>query len=123
MEAVTEKPACAKCGAEVRDGTAFCYACGAPVVETVADPAVDLEKTAKMNGAATEAVIEPEAAAETDEDRRNKAREERKKARVAQRKPVEYSWEPNNDMMYVLSAAILITAIVGAVVAAMVFWK
>ena len=118
MEAVSQKTDCTKCGAEVREGTAFCYACGAPVGDTSVEIATGPQKTVSTTGENGTS-----AASETSEDKLSKAREERKKARVGQRRPVEYTWEPNEDSRLVLFAAILITAAVAAVVAAMVFWK
>ena len=119
MEAVTEKPACSKCGAEVREGTAFCYACGTAVAEKAIDkPAVDLVKTPETEPNGTEPTIE-----ETAEDKLSKAREERRKARVSQRKPVEYAWEPVDDIRWAVLAAIVITGIVAVIVAAMAYWK
>ncbi len=112
METVTEKAPCAKCGADVREGTAFCYACGA----AVAEPAVDLNITRPANGS------EP-TAEESAEDKLSKAREERRKARVGQKKPVEYTWAPVDDARWTVLAALVVTVAVAVLVAAMVYWK
>jgi uncharacterized Zn finger protein (UPF0148 family) len=117
MEAVNEKSACAKCGAEVREGTAFCYACGTAVAGKP-EPAGDVSKTVQLDANGSEPSIEKPA-----EDKLTKAREERKKARVHQRKTVEYTWEPVEDMRLTLLAVIVITALVAVIVAAMVYWK
>jgi hypothetical protein len=119
MEAVTSKPACAKCGADIREGTAFCYACGAAVDEKrEAEPTGDLEKTPQPEPNGSESTIETPA-----EDKLSKAREERRKSRVSQRKPVEYTWEPVDNTRWTVLAALVITGIVAVIVAAMAYWK
>jgi len=119
METVLEKPVCAKCGAEVRDGTAYCYACGAAVVEMkVGEGDLDLDTTRQIETNGSEPSVE-----EPEEDKLSKAREERRKARVSQRKPVEYTWEPVDDTRWTVVAAIVITAFVAVIVAAVAYWK
>jgi hypothetical protein len=122
---VAEKPVCGKCGSDVRDGTAFCYNCGASVVqasvETVGD--VDVMVTADSNGTeaqTTEANVDPVPEAN---DRVKLAAKERKKARVSSRKPVEYTWEPSGDLRFPLLWAVVLTVIVAVITAVMVFWK
>lgn len=122
-EAVAEKAVCENCGVDVREGTSFCYNCGSSVSEKAPDAApADLEKTVKIetNGADAEAGAEP---AESREEKLSKAAAARKKARVAPRKTVEYTWEPVEDTRLPLLAAAAIAILVAVVVGVMVFWK
>ena len=49
-EAVVEKEPCVKCGAEVREGTTFCYACGGRVApDGDEDPRTDTDINANAN--------------------------------------------------------------------------
>ena len=103
-EAVAEKVGCGKCGAEVREGTTFCYKCGGRV-------APDADIAGEANG--SNAVLKPESKAALDElveklkgeppstgpqEKLAKAADERKKARVTQRKTRDFVWEPRTDM-------------------------
>jgi len=132
MEADVEKPVCASCGAEVREGTSFCYACGKPVngpaIEAPAEPvaaAAAAEKPAEISvKAELEAAFEKaekQAAAEagTDEEKSNRARaaRERQASRVAKRKAVQTEWGEPADangigLMAVSGVIFVITAII-----------
>jgi uncharacterized Zn finger protein (UPF0148 family) len=126
-EAVADKEVCQKCGAEVREGTVFCFACGGRVSTE--------EAPQKTNGSVTELNVESKAAlddlanklkgdAEAPENKFAKAAEERKKARVTQRKAREFVWEPRDDApigLLIAVGIILIAAIV--VILLTVVWK
>ena len=121
VEAVAEKPVCAKCGSDVREGTTFCYNCGSPV-GVPADEPIDHDKTLVMEPKAEA----PEQSSENSldgGDRVKKAAKERKKARVTSRQPVEYRWEPVSDLSYPLIWAVIVTLIVALAAGLMVFWK
>ena len=129
-EAVVEQEVCGKCGAEIREGTTFCYKCGGRVAQ---DEAV----TDETNGSSPVRAAESKAAlddlaerlkgdlAETDpQEKLAKAAEERKKARVTQRKTREFVWEPRTDTpvgFFVSVAVVLVLAVV--VVLVTIVWK
>ena len=123
-EVVAEKPVCGKCGSDVRGGTAYCYNCGASVVGTSPEP---LEESIPVNTESNgETVVGDKAqvdGAKAGNVRLKRAANERKKARVSSRKPVEYRWEPTDDLRFPLLWAVIVTVIVIAIVSVMVFWK
>jgi len=129
-EAVVENEACSKCGAEVREGTAFCYACGGRVRE---EPEEEQPVNDRTHADNSQAALDdlarklrddhptPEKAA-TD-DKIAKAAAERKKARV-KKASREFVWEPRTDMPVALLITVLVIA-VAAVLAVLVtvIWK
>jgi uncharacterized Zn finger protein (UPF0148 family) len=105
-EVVVEKAVCEKCGMDVRDGTAFCYNCGAAV------------------GSVPEASVVEPAEPETPDEKLSRAAAERKKARVGLRRATtEYTWEGTDDTRWVLLSGVAVTVIVMIIVLLMVFWK
>ena len=124
VDAVAEKPVCGKCGFDVREGTTYCYNCGARVMAE-ADPSFDAQKTLviESNGdgsAAGEPIIERTS---DPKERVKNAAKERKKARVTARQPVEYRWEPAEDLGYTLTWTVIVTLVVALITGLMVFWK
>ena len=115
-EAVLQAETCEKCGADVREGTSFCYNCGAPVVEAALAPPP--EPTVEPNDAQLEAQDD-----EAKPDLVEKATRERKKARGVKPKSVDYMWEPVAVDHRALVAAVTITVVVTGIVIIMVFWK
>lgn len=134
-EAKVVEAVCEKCGADVRENTAFCYNCGTPVVETepIVDepdeilieesngdyPAEDATKSA-LDDLAERLKLDEEA-----DDKLAKAAAERKKARVKQRKPKEFTWESSEDSSggLLVVVALLISLVAGIVVFLTVFWR
>lgn len=116
-EVVLEKEVCGKCGVDVRENTLFCYNCGNQV-------ASDSKDDPSSNGDGSEAAVatKPDAKA-AGEKKLSRAAEERRKARVSQRKSNEYVWEPGGDFRLTFLVAILITVVAGAVVFLTVLWK
>ncbi|MBX3282483.1 MAG: hypothetical protein KF756_08410 [Acidobacteria bacterium] len=132
MEAVVENPICAACGADVREGTSFCYACGKPVngpaieppTEDVAAPAATAEPPevrAKADLEAAFAKAEKESAADAASEEANanrvRAARERQAARLAKRKPGRTEWAEPADasgigIMIMAAAIFVITAII-----------
>lgn len=107
-ETVVEKQTCEKCGADVREGTTFCYNCGAAVTaEEAAEPPAEVS----ANGSEKNAV------------KRSRAATERKKARVSQRKTLEYTWQPIDDVTLPLIVSIIIAGVVLVIAFLLVFWK
>ena len=126
-EAITEKAVCEKCGADVRDGTMFCYNCGTSLEKK---SVIDDEMAAIWNRDGIEAKPENEELASVTkiddasaDGKLSRAAEQRRKARVSQRKTNEYTWEPADDSRFVMLIALLIAAIALGVVFPTVFWK
>ncbi|KXK03289.1 MAG: hypothetical protein UZ17_ACD001001096 [Acidobacteria bacterium OLB17] len=133
MEAVAEKPLCASCGAEVREGTSFCYACGKPVnaPPAIEEPVVALTEAAPIPSE-TKADASLEAALESAEshsalvqaapsgdaaNNRIRAARERQAARTAKRKVVRTEWAEPADasgigLMIVAAVIFVISAVV-----------
>ena len=128
-----EKVTCAKCDAPVRENTVFCYNCGNRVTD---DPAIETAEAAELNGsegdvdartkAALDEMVERFRVDEVEHDNKlAQAAAERKKARVSQRKPREFIWEPQDDSSsnLIVVLAVLITVVTAVVVILTVFWK
>ncbi|MFT3745540.1 MAG: zinc-ribbon domain-containing protein [Pyrinomonadaceae bacterium] len=120
----TAKEVCSKCGADVREGTTFCYNCGSPLAEQ--EPQIDeiviplIEETPEVDEKTKAALDDLAERLKLDEDEDKKlakAAAERRKARVSQRKSSEYTWEPSDDSS---GGWALIAAIAFAVFAAIV---
>ena len=115
-EPVVEKEICSKCGAEVREGTAFCYACGGRVTADEAPGSSNNGSLKELDDEAKAALddlaqkMKGEQPVEQPATRLAKAAEERKKARVTQRKEREFIWEPRSDtpVVFLISAAVLV---------------
>lgn len=128
-EAILEKAVCEKCGVDVRENTSFCYNCGNPVKSPEPEPVLETKPEAKEEDAASKAALEDLAERFRMEDapgeKLAKAAAERRKARVAQRKPKVDVWEPTDESSSVLLLvlSLIITGIAAAVVFLMVFWK
>ncbi len=115
-ETTTEKAVCDKCKAEVREGTTFCYNCGAQVAAPeAAKPLVETPVGDKVEDKADDTP--------TSEEKLSRAAEQRRKARVSQRKSNEYTWEPTPDSPLVLIIAVLVAAVAFAIVFVTVYWK
>ena len=135
-ETTLDKAVCEECGADVREGTQFCYKCGHSLVAEEKEEAPHV--TADTNGAEPEE-MSGEARAALDElaDRLNEedaeesdklaaAAAERKKARVRPaRKKRQMVWEPVDEGPGMLFVAItlLICLLAAAIVLLTVYWK
>ena len=119
--AEVKQKTCKNCGADVRENTMFCYNCGSGVGEAAA-----VEPEVETNGVVTETDLETQAAladlAERfkieeveDDGKLAKAAAERRKARIKQRKPAEFVWEPAEDSA---NRVVVLLAILVAVIAA-----
>lgn len=129
-EALVENEACVKCGAEVREGTTFCYACGGRVAPATndmppADPRINANAREALDDLARK-LNDDDAAIEKkgQGDRIAKAAAERKKARVSQKRGRQFVWEPRADVPISLFIAVFLI-VVAAVVAVFVtvVWK
>ena len=129
-ETVADKQACSKCGAEVREGTAFCYSCGGRVAAEQT-PEEQTNGSVKVLNAESKAALDDlaekmkgdEPVAEQD-NKLAKAAAQRKKARVVQRKDREFVWEPRDDTPVVFLISVAVVAIVAIVtVLVTVVWK
>ena len=138
-EVEIQEPVCGKCGVEVRQDTAFCYNCGAPVTSAPdlaaangARPVADekLIPNRETRGAKSEI---PAASGETEADPRNgsTARLEdrrppspkyesaaglRRRSRPPARKPVEVTWEPETDSLNIKFIIAAVCCLVLAIV-------
>lgn len=120
-EAVLEKEVCDGCGVDVREGTLFCYNCGARVAGD--EPQVSGEQPAEKS-----AETVPESTnnghSRDDADKLAAAATERKRSRVAHRKTAEYVWEPTTGegtgLTFLIAIIIAVFALV--VVLLMVNW-
>ena len=129
-EATIDKATCENCGAEVRDGTSFCYSCGKPVGEAVAnaEPAdtasngtatVSADAQAALDDLAERLKIEEAPA----DDPLAQAAAERKKARVRGRRS-EVVWDAGDGggKLFIL-VTLLIFVMTAVVVFVAVYWK
>jgi len=129
-EAVVEKEPCVKCGAEVREGTTFCYACGGRVApDSDEDPRTDTDINANAREALDDLarkLNDDDAAVQKKDqgDRIAKAAAERKKARVSQKRGRDFVWQPRFDVPISLLIAVVLI-VIGAVIAVFVtvVWK
>jgi hypothetical protein len=105
-EAVLEKESCDSCGVDRREGTQFCYNCGASLADENATPRTDI-------GPHADSVTKgPEIGNGHSPDGSDKlaaAATKRKRARVSHRKTAEYVWEREG---YDRSRMALVTAVV-----------
>jgi uncharacterized Zn finger protein (UPF0148 family) len=129
-ETAIDKQVCVKCGAEVREGTVFCYSCGGRVV-AAGDEMRANNGSAKTVDGETKAALDDlaqklkgdEIPAESPKTVA-KAAEERKKARVTQRKTREFLWEPHNETPWALLVGVLIVLVAAVfTVLVTVVWK
>ena len=118
-DAVREKEVCVSCGADVRDGTYYCYACGKPVVrESRVESEVQGSSETEANGDLANSRSDKS-------ERLATAAAERKRSRVGHRKPKQVVWEQpgaaSNRIFVLVSLLIFIFA--SAVVFLTVFMK
>lgn len=95
-EAITGKEVCSGCGAGVREGTTFCYACGTKIVHSDTSPAVETLVETAVDEEMLEATVASEPLATTSNSKSEKiasAAAERKKSRLGKRKPKKIVWE------------------------------
>jgi hypothetical protein len=103
---------CDICGAEVRDGSVFCYNCGGSLAkadkpEPIPPPAEPIITVARPvnNGGIT--------GGERDPAKRRIERAERRRVRASNREPAEIVWEPREGMSW----AFVIVSIVFVIIA------
>jgi predicted amidophosphoribosyltransferase len=134
-QTVVEKAICDNCGADVREGTAFCYNCGVPVADVLppdSDTSAEDGSIAESDvaDAKTQAALDELAEKlkfDQEEDKKlAKAAAERRKARVSQRKrSKEFTWESSDEspggLLLLITALIAIFAVI--VVLFTVLWK
>ena len=122
-KATVEKTICKSCGADVREGTLFCYNCGKRVAE---EPVAEAADPGKSNGdAVDEEIARRFRVDEEPPDKLAAAAAKRKKSRAGLRKPSEMVWEPadgNSSSLFVV-ITIVITAIAAIIVFFAVYLK
>lgn len=125
--AVEKKAICEKCGVDVRENTMFCYNCGHSFTEAAAE--TNGTESAGISDEAQTALDDLAARLRIDEsesvDRVKLASAERKRARVAPKRPKEEVWEGTEGRsvgaLFVISLVIFL--LVAAVVFLTVYWK
>ena len=109
-EKIVEKSVCEQCGADVREGTTFCYNCGGQIAS------VQSVDNSPIKEKAEESTREKN-------EKFSRAAEQRRKARVVQRKSNEYTWEATENSNLTLVIAVLITVVALAIAFLAVHWK
>ena len=111
---------CDICGAEVRDGSAFCYNCGGSLTEPQhVDPTPQptepiLVAEPVTNGSAGQVDVFPA--------NQKVERSDRRKVRASKREPAEIVWEPRQGVSWTFVIASIIFVIIAlAVVSAAVY--
>jgi len=122
-ETITEKATCGKCGADVREGTTFCYSCGNRVAGSPSADVEDIRGNETIPTSGPDTTIDSPKTGADDSDKLARAAEQRRKSRVGLRKPKEYTWEPTDDPRFILLATLVIVVIALGVVFITVFWK
>ena len=122
-EATAEKTACENCGAEIREGTLFCYNCGNKF-----DDALPASNGTALSDEAKNALDDLAARLELETESENKlalAAAERKKARVTPKKKKEVVWdaEENRSGLLFFFVSLFIFILVMVVVFIAVYWK
>ena len=119
-EAILEKQACTKCGADVREGTSFCYACGAEVAaeEEAAAAAAHADADFPVIADEPEAEPEPETPVELAKVKLATAADVRRQSRRDKRKPKKIVWEEPGERSN--RAFVLFTVLIFAVAALVV---
>jgi predicted amidophosphoribosyltransferase len=111
---------CAKCGADIRENTAFCYRCGTQVQEESSPDAAAVDAPPEIEAEERTRAALDDLAARLKEDAKDdkdlaKAAGERRRARIAQRKPKAPTWEPDDGSpalgLILVSVAMLILAV------------
>jgi len=120
-EAILETQVCSKCGADVREGSSFCYACGTNVV--VADsPGDSLERGRELElpSPKPESDLGDNGPGKTETPNKlATAAAERRKSRSGRRKPKEVVWEEpdeRSDRTFVLVTLLIFLATVTVVI-------
>lgn len=114
---------CDICGAEVRDGSLFCYNCGGSLakreeavpIPPPAEPIV-ADRVPVTNGSATKVEEEPA--------KRKVERSDRRKVRASNREPAEIVWQPREGVSWAfVIASIFFVIIALAVVVATLYLR
>lgn len=126
-EAVLEKAVCVSCGADVREGTHFCYNCGKPILNGSTATANTVSEEIEVEDSDLKSALDLTEKSDKDEKtgKLAVAAANRKRSRVGQRKPKKVIWEepsPTSNRIFVL-VCVLIAVIAGGMVFLMVFVK
>jgi hypothetical protein len=116
-ETIVDEPVCPACGAEVRDGSMFCYNCGSAVAgegaetEQAAEISAIPEPSITPNGEGTKKEILPGSLSGL-----QTAASMRRRAKPSRSKPREMVWVPRDESVGLQFVAATIAFIVFAVV-------
>jgi len=106
-----ETAVCNICGAEVREGSVFCYNCGGSVTKAEEPAATPAPIEPKANGIAAPVGQRP-----------TQRQADRHKVRAANRQPTEIVWEPRNGVSWVFVIASLVFVILALAVVIAAFY-
>ncbi len=119
--AATEKDirTCTKCGADIRPDTQFCYGCGTALTPTgnaveTAEPTADDASNESL--ADLERALAASRVAGVPKSRLDSAAEQRRRARIGNRKQSGVVWEPAGPSLIYFIAALAIFLIAAAIV-------
>src|SRR5688572_1294740 len=115
-----ETAVCDICGAEVRDGSVFCYNCGGSLAKDFQPPAESKPIETPPRTAAVETNGHSSEDAVYDPARRKAEKSDRRKVRAANRQPVEIVWEPRTgiSLPFFIVSLVLFLLSIGIVIAA-----
>ena len=115
-----QEAVCDICGAEVREGSQFCYNCGGSVsiLESIAPDPIP---------APSEPIVKPDEKptngnATYDPSKRRSERIEKRKVRAANRQPVEVVWQPREGMSWPFVIGSLVFVLIAIVVILAAFY-
>ena len=116
-----ETAVCDVCGAEVRDGSLFCYNCGgsfskaeSPVEIPIPAQPIAEPREPKANGLTPPVPYEPA--------KRKAETSDRRKVRAANRQPAEIVWQPREGVSWVFVIASLVFVFIALVVVIAAFY-
>jgi len=110
---------CDICGAEVRDGSVFCYNCGGSLAKTEDVPAIP--PPAEPIVAVTEPVTNGGVTkVDRDPPKQKVERPDRRRVRASNREPAEIVWEPRQgvSLVFVITSIVFVIIALAVVIAA-----
>ena len=113
-ETISEKDLCISCGADVREGTHYCYNCGKPVRAPIEDNVRDAD---------IDAAYETSVPTASDPNRVRAAADKRKQSRLAKLQASEYEWKaPGETLNRIYILFCLLVFVLSAAVVGLALW-
>lgn len=121
MTETTTRAACRHCGADVREGSVFCYNCGKSIAEGAGNGKISESDAERLEKAANAADHDAPIAAPGKKLR--SAADIGKRKRAYNRQPVEITWTPRTDAgnSFVIAGVLLVVLTVILVIAALYY--